>query len=207
MSSLHRSLILAVGLGLSLVGPAHAGDIYMGTDANGVITFTDTPSDDEPFEIYLRDLENRPSTWVRVDPRLLKKNLDLWDEEIRRAADLHQVKPELVKAIVLVESGMNPRATSPAGAQGLMQLMPATARSLGVEDSYNPQENILGGTRYIKKQLDRFGDHRLALAAYNAGPGNVRRYGGIPPFEETQLYVKLVMRYFTHFTVERPLSR
>ena len=180
----------------------------MGTDAQGVLTFTDTPpSGDDAFNLYLSDLDDRPRTWAAVDPRLLKKNLDAWDDVILRAADVHRIAPELIKAVMLVESGMNPRATSPAGAQGLMQLMPATARGLGVDDSYDPQENVFGGARYLRKMLDRFGDRSLALAAYNAGPGNVEKHGGIPPFEETRLYVKKVSKYYTHFLSERPLLR
>ncbi|MEE2827761.1 MAG: transglycosylase SLT domain-containing protein [Myxococcota bacterium] len=188
---------------LGSISPVKAGDIYMGTDKNGVLTFTDTPKNTDGFEIYLKDLGTRPANWVTVDPRLLRKNLDKWDDIILRAADLYQVSPELIKAIVLVESGMNAKATSHAGAQGLMQLMPATARGLGVKQPYDPQENIYGGTRYIRKMLDRFGNHRHALAAYNAGPGNVDKYKGIPPFKETRLYVELVLKYYMHFAVKR----
>ena len=185
-----------------------SGDIYMGTTSQGVLTFTDTPpSGDESFSIYLRVLDGRPARWAQVDPSLLKKNIDRWDEIIVRAANAYKVSPELVKAIVLVESGMNSQATSPAGAQGLMQLMPATARGLGVDKPYNPEQNIFGGTRYIRKMLDRFTDQKLALAAYNAGPGNVRKYGGIPPFPETQYYVEKVLKYYALFLSQRPLSR
>ncbi len=201
-----RPLLLA--LALLLAAPAVAGDIYLGTDANGVLTFTDTPpSGDGSFDIYMSELSDRPERWAQVDARLLKKNLDTWDDLILRAAAHHQVAPELVKAVILVESGMNPKATSPVGAQGLMQLMPATAKSLGVADSYDPQDNVFGGARYLRKMLDRFGDRQLALAAYNAGPGNVTKYGGIPPFKETQLYVKKVSKYYAHFLAERPVGR
>lgn len=193
---------------LLLAPAASAGDIYLGTDANGVLTFTDTPpSGDDSFDIYFSELKDRPERWAKVDGRLLKKNLDVWDDLILRAADHHQLAPELVKAVILVESGMNPKATSPVGAQGLMQLMPATARGLGVSDSLDPQENVFGGARYLRKMLDRFGDRRLALAAYNAGPGNVDKYGGIPPFEETQKYVKKVSKYYAHFLANKPLRR
>jgi len=194
----------ALGLVLPVLGrEALAGDIYMGTDENGVLTFTDTPRSKQGFEVYMKDLGTRPANWAAVDARLLKKNLDKWDELILRAADLYQVNPALIKAIILIESGMNPRAKSHAGAQGLMQLMPGTARGLGVKDPYDPQENVFGGSAYIRKQLDRFGSHRLALAAYNAGPGNVDKYDGVPPFRETRLYVDLVMKYYSHFAVER----
>lgn len=104
------------------------------------------------------------------------------------------VSPKILKAIAKAESNFNPDALSSAGAEGIMQLMPDTARSLGVKDSYNPEENIFAGARYIRSMLDRFnGDIKLALAAYNAGPGNVEKYQGIPPFSETQKYVTKIM--------------
>ncbi len=103
------------------------------------------------------------------------------------------VDPALVEAIIANESGFDPYARSSAGARGLMQLMPQTAAALGVDDPDDPAQNVRGGTRYLRSLLDRFGDVRLAVAAYNAGPAAVARYGGIPPFAETERYVRSVL--------------
>ena len=118
------------------------------------------------------------------------------DDIFQRAAQKYDVPVSLLKAIGKAESNFNANAVSGAGAQGVMQLMPATAKSLGVTDSFDAEQNIMGGAKYIKQMLDRYdGNVKLALAAYNAGSGNVEKYGGIPPFKETQNYVKKVMSY------------
>lgn len=118
-----------------------------------------------------------------------------YDDMIDQAATKNGVDPDLVKAVVKAESGFKSDAVSRTGAQGLMQLMPSTASALGVSDPFDPEQNIDAGTRYLKSQIDRFGDTKLALAAYNAGPGNVVKYGGVPPFNETKNYVSKVMGY------------
>ena len=119
---------------------------------------------------------------------------------ILKASRKHKVDPLLVKAIIVAESGFNPRAVSRMGARGLMQLMPRTARSLGLKDSFDPEKNIDAGVRYFKKLLVGFnGDVSLALAAYNAGIGKVRQHGGIPPLSQTMRYVKKVSKLHMTF--------
>ena len=117
-----------------------------------------------------------------------------YDSIIKEASDKYGVDSKFIKAIIQQESGFNPNATSWCGAMGMMQLMPETAKGLGVKNAYDAKENIMGGVKYIKQQLDRFGgDKSKALAAYNAGPGAVLKHGGIPPYKETQNYVKNIM--------------
>jgi soluble lytic murein transglycosylase-like protein len=119
-----------------------------------------------------------------------------YSDLIQAAAAKYGLDANVLKGLIKQESGFNPNAGSPAGAQGLTQLMPATAASLGVTDVHDPAQAIDGGAHYLKMQLDRFGgDYSKALAAYNAGPGAVQRYGGVPPYSETQNYVKNVLAF------------
>ncbi len=122
-----------------------------------------------------------------------------FDRLILRAAESYDVDPALVKAVVAAESNFEPRAVSRVGAQGLMQLMPQTARAMGVRRPFAPSENIRGGVRYLRKLLDRFDDLDHALAAYNAGPDAVMRYGGIPPYPETEAYVTRVLSHYRRY--------
>ena len=126
-----------------------------------------------------------------------RKAEHLYHMFIIQTASHYQIDPALIKAIIMAESGYNTKATSKRGAKGLMQLMPGTAQSLGVEDIFNPHQNITGGIQYFKQMVNRFnGDVKLALAAYNAGSKNVRNYNGVPPFKATRIYIKKVFKYY-----------
>ena len=131
----------------------------------------------------------------KIDLKAQSANLD---EIIETFSDKYGIDGDFIKAIIKQESGFNPKATSKKGAMGLMQLMPKTAQSLGVSDAYNPWENVEGGVKYLKGLLNRFdNDKKMALAAYNAGPNAVKKYGGIPPYKETQNYVNSIMSSYS----------
>lgn len=137
----------------------------------------------------------------------IKKAEPLYNPIILEAANIHNVDLAMVRAIIMAESGYKRNSVSRRGAKGLMQLMPGTAKALGVKNIFNPEENIHAGVKYYRSLLNRFGgDEKLALAAYNAGPRNVRRYNGIPPFKATRIYIKKVLeyqRFYKHGPIEK----
>jgi len=178
---------------LVLTFPASA-DIYKYVDAEGVIHLTNVPTQSGvKYTLIMREKR------VLLD-RKLGENISQYDELIMKASGKYNVEPALVKAIIKAESNFNHRAVSRKGAKGLMQLMPATAASLQVRDSFHPENNIEGGVKYVRYLLNFFnGNLPLALAAYNAGENAVLRYGGIPPYRETQTYVRRVLSYLDRF--------
>lgn len=137
----------------------------------------------------------------RVAPAAPQKPEGRFDRLITEAATTYGVDVDLIRAVIKAESNFNPRARSPVGAEGLMQLMPALQKDYGITDPFDPRQNVMGGVRYLSRLLEMHGGNvALALASYNAGPGNVARYGGIPPFRETQNYVKKITGWYRDAT-------
>jgi soluble lytic murein transglycosylase-like protein len=188
------ALLIAALLFASTVA-AHS-KIYTYVDADGVRHYTDVP-DDNRYRLLALSPQDRTASGDRYDLMLLAK-AGQYDSIIEKAALSASVEPNLLRAVIVVESGFNSRAVSKRGAVGLMQLMPSTATRFGVSNPYDPRENVHAGARYLKFLINRFGqDVRLALAAYNAGEEAVARNGGqIPPFTETMAYVPRVLKIY-----------
>jgi soluble lytic murein transglycosylase-like protein len=162
-------------------------DIYMYVDKNGVLHFTNVPTSNK-YNLYLKE---------RPRASLVSFHKTRYDPIISKASKHHGISFPLLKAIIKVESDFNPRAVSKKGAKGLMQLMPENIKNLKIKNPFDPTENVMGGARYFKHLLDRFnGKLQLSLAAYNAGPTQVDRYSRIPPFKETEDYIRKVMTYY-----------
>jgi len=174
--------------------PAWAGGraIYAFTDPQGVTHFTNRPHSDKRFKAV------RMSDPVSA-PRYRAPHSRAYDPLIGDAAASEGIPPALVKAVIAAESAFDSDAVSRKGAQGLMQLMPETAQEMGVSNALEPAQNVRGGTSYLRAMIDRYGDLGRALAAYNAGPTTVDRYGGIPPFQETRDYVDRVLSYYRRY--------
>lgn len=186
----------------------HAGQtIYQLKDSNGTTLLTNKQSRYSNLKVekktYYPDSNiHSYSNWGASESSVLpsySRNKNAFDHIIRQAAQTHGVSEGLIKAVMHTESGFNVNARSPVGAQGLMQLMPATARRFNVSNAYDPQQNINAGAKYLAWLMKRFnGNTSLALAGYNAGEGNVQKYGGIPPFRETQDYVRRVSSRYSN---------
>ncbi len=186
------SVSLAAALGLIPVSGRCGTTVYHFTDDDGVTHFTNLPSDPR--------YRPMPSTDPPPPPRRLGNPKSRpYEAVIARTAEKYDLDPNLLRAVIKCESDFNHLAVSRSGAQGLMQLMPETARLVDVGDPFDARENLEGGARYLKYLLDSFGDVNLALAAYNAGEGTVRRHGGVPPFKETRNYVKAVLSHYERY--------
>ena len=172
------------------LSPLCFGDIYRYKDERGVWHFSNIKSDPR-FRVFMRTPNyNKPA----------KQYIRDYDSAITKASKQFRVESSLIKAVIRAESDFDHTAVSHKGAQGLMQLMPDTASEMEVGDPFNPEENILGGTRYLSLMLERFRNNiRMALAAYNAGPERVEEYRGIPPYPETQNFVERVLKYYGQY--------
>jgi soluble lytic murein transglycosylase-like protein len=188
MKTMARVLFLSI-----LANPASA-DIFKYVAPDGHIYYTDEPKKGFDYRLIIR---TRPRTYTR-DLKYMSGNKSKYNELIAKAAARHQIDPKLLHAVIQAESAYNPSAVSSAGAVGLMQLMPDTARRYGVIDRSNPEQNIDGGTRYLKDLLSMFNsDLKLAVAGYNAGEGAVMKYNNsIPPYPETRNYVQQVLTLY-----------
>lgn len=207
-----RTLGAALGLAALALHPGSAlADIFTYTDESGAIHFTNRPNGDPRYKVYIKgDGRRAPKRKGVVPVAPSDKSLDRftrYDTWIRQAATLYQIPEELIRAVIKCESDYDPRAVSPMGAQGLMQLMPETALRMQVRDPFDARENIFGGTRYLRVLANLFnGDLDLTIAGYNAGEGAVMRYGGIPPYEETQTYVTRVRTYYARYRATRDVT-
>lgn len=211
------STFVKLGLLIGFISPAtltYAGSMYTFKDSSGQILLTNVVSNGKPvgenFQKFTQTVKityyadtnvHSYSNWGSNEyavPASGSKNRNAYDALIVASALRHGVDPALMKAMMHTESGFNPNARSPVGAQGLMQLMPATAKRFGVANAWDPAQNIEGAAKYIKYLTGRFSNLQHAIAGYNAGEGNVSKYGGIPPFRETRDYVQRVMSRYNN---------
>jgi soluble lytic murein transglycosylase-like protein len=193
---------LVSGVALLLAAAPARADIFQFTDADGVVHYTNVqPRSNGWRRLYRSDDSPRGSSSREVVPRAPNpERMRLFGAHIREAASLYQLPEAFLRAIVMVESNFFPDAVSQDGAMGLMQLMPSTALNMGVLDAFDPRQNVLGGARYLRMLANRFnGDLVLTVAAYNAGEGAIKRYNGVPPYQETRLYVKRVLHHYYAF--------
>lgn len=202
---------------------AERNNYFSYTDGNGVLHITNVRRHKGDWKLYkslpgsagearavgeskraANPAPARSTTPVRFDDERFSR----YDSDIRGAARRYQLPTSLIRAVIHTESNYHPRAVSRAGARGLMQLMPATAKFLGVKDAFEPRQNIYGGARFLRLLANRYdGDMVLVAAAYNAGAGNVEKYGGVPPFQETRNYVRAVLRRYYAYERQAQLAR
>lgn len=208
--------LMAVSMlvGTAMPSPAAAGSIYKYVEKDGTIVYTNVPPGTPRAKLQARRIEGefRPAPPVSAPAKVTaatKRDLTQFDELITAAAIKYRVPVNLVRAVMHTESAFNANAVSPVGASGLMQLMPRTAQEMYVKDIFDVKENIEGGVRYLRVLANEFnGDMVKVVAAYNAGPDAVRRYKGeVPPFEETQQYVRKVMALYFQYKQQEELAK
>jgi soluble lytic murein transglycosylase len=186
-----RAVLIGFIFILLFPGAAYC-DIYAYKDTEGVWHFTNIKGD-RPYRLFMRTYQKRPDEFIKK-----------YDGIIQQAARRFSLDPLFVKAVIKAESAFDHRAVSRKGAKGLMQLMPDTASRMKVNNPFNPEENIFGGTRYLGLLMDKYKNNKtLALAAYNAGPDSVDNYRGIPPYPETRTFVRRVMGYYDEYRAGR----
>jgi soluble lytic murein transglycosylase-like protein len=190
--------LLLAGL-LFCAAPVYAASqwIYIQKREDGHTTFTDTKPAKGPYKrVPTRGRATASASCVGLTAQSMQRRAEIYAPLIHKYARAEGLEPSLVSAVMRVESCYDHRAVSRAGARGLMQLMPATAMQLGVNDSFDPEQNIAGGVRYLAQMLKRFGDVRLGLAAYNAGPEAVSAHRDVPPYPETKSYVTRILKLY-----------
>lgn len=203
----HLTLLLCLVVPALTSGQLHAQKTYVYKESDGTVWFTNVkPSSQDSTRYKLIEVKGRaPATnsCKGMNERRLGERAADYQKDISKYAGEFQIDAKLVMAVIRNESCFDKTAVSSAGAEGLMQLMPATAESLGVIDSFSPHQNIRGGTQYLAELIKRYNNNlSLALAAYNAGPGAVAKYDGVPPFTETQKYIKKVMKSYRSYLKE-----
>jgi soluble lytic murein transglycosylase-like protein len=194
--------VLGAALLAAAAQPAAAQTVWVFEDAQGQLHFSDTRYHSGYERMSPRALPG-PSPEYSAVAGSAGDGDARWDALIRRAAHAYGLSPAMIKAVIHAESSFDPHAVSHRGARGLMQLMPVTAGEMGVSDPFNPWQNISGGTRYLQRLVRRFdGDLNLTLAAYNAGPGTVERFNGLPPYKVTRRYVKRVLELYRRYDAD-----
>jgi soluble lytic murein transglycosylase-like protein len=215
------AVVWVAGVAALVAGPVRSADrnnYYAYTDDNGVLHVTNVPERSRGAWKLWKTLEGSgsksearagaPVGGQRGAVDLGAERVHRFDSHIRGAAARYQLPESLVRAVIHTESNYHPRAVSRAGAMGLMQLMPKTAKALGVDDAFDPRQNVYGGSRYLRLLANRYqGQLVLVLAAYNAGAGNVDKYGGVPPFAETRAYVSAVLKRYYAYERQAQLGR
>ncbi len=213
----HPMLLFLIPLLMGICASAH-GAIYSYRDDTGRLFLTDNPPNSK-YKIIVTTIKDRegpdlpknvgnPVLAEMAPQKVLLPNDETFSSIINEAAKFHGLDPYLIKAVIKVESDFDPNIVSSKGAQGLMQLIPSTARLMNCNDPFDPYQNIMGGAKYLQAMLSKFRSNLdLALAAYNAGPGRVEQYSGVPPFRETRNYVKKVNHYYRQFRANLPVTR